>query len=217
MTKKRGFVSVQGPTQAELEEASSPETSPERFFALAERRQRKIALRIAQNPNAPSALLEKLASPGEAILRATNPPALGHTPWTNPEMFRWEVNKAIRQAIASNPSTPPKTLLTLASHFPKEVSQNPALSLAFLEDASVLYQLEPAVLLLLVSTKEFSHLAEQVARHPELRVRILLARDRRTPKALLEKLAADPSEEVRTSATRIQQFMRKGNKPIPLP
>jgi hypothetical protein len=187
------FISIknnENPTEEEAKEASSPTTSPERLVALAYQ-SRELAALVAKNSHAPSPLLEQLAAPGEAIPMMFNPPfrSLRPTPWTDPENYEWMVERETRREIAKNPNTPPKTLLTLACHFPQEVSQNPALSVAFLETPEALYQIDLTALILMLNKPQFSHLTEQVAKHlgPKTRERLLHAPE--TPKALRTQLA----------------------------
>lgn len=193
MSEKTRFITIQKgepPTEAEAREASATTTSPERLTELALKSQ-ALAKLVVQNPSAPSALLEKLSAHGPWVPRMFNPPpySLRPTPWTDPNHYEWTADKETRREISKNPNTPPRTLLTLACHFPQEVSQNPALSLAFLEEPNALYQMDLTALVLMLATPQFSHWAPQVAKHFSPKTKETLRRAPETPQSLREYLA----------------------------
>jgi hypothetical protein len=193
MRDQSDFISIkksEAPTEEEAREASSPTTSSARLVTLAYQNQ-ALAKLVAKNPHAPSSLLAQLAAPGEKIPMMFNPPfrSLRPTPWTDPDDYEWLVEHDTRREIAKNPNTPPKTLLTLACHFPQEVSQNPALPVALLEAPDALYQIDLTALILMLDKPQFSHLTAQVAKNigPKTRERLLQAPE--TPKKLRTQLA----------------------------
>ena len=190
MRDNPNFITIKNASEEEAKEAASPTTSPERLVELAYQSQ-ALAKLVAKNLHAPSSLLEQLAAPGENIPMWFNPPfrSLRPTPWTDPDKYEWLVDKDARREIAKNPNTPPKTLLTLACHFPQEVSENPALSVAFLEAPDALYKIDLTALILMLDKPQFSHLIAQVAKNigPKTRERLLHAPE--TPKALRAQLA----------------------------
>jgi hypothetical protein len=102
------------PHSATLEaEAGNENTSPQRLVELAGISP-ELARRVAQNPNAPSELLQKLSQHSDRFTR---------------------------QNVTANPNTPIEILLELAASFPEVFLENPILPLLQLEKPDFLQTL----------------------------------------------------------------------------
>jgi hypothetical protein len=105
-------------------------------------------------------------------------------------------NKAIRNAIARNPNTPPDILVEYFYEFPAHVLHNPALELILLENPDFFNEL--------VSNNPFVFndelplfFVEWASRHPKESIRDSVASSTQTPSHLLAYLAADNNDDVR--------------------
>lgn len=106
------------PTQEELQEAASPRTAPERLKELAQKMW-SLARVVAKNSSAPPELLEWLGRGDDSST--------------------WE-------ALAENPSTPPRLLLRLSHHFPQKLLENPVFPLLFVEEPGLFQEIPVSML-----------------------------------------------------------------------
>ncbi|MDO7874533.1 hypothetical protein Q5H93_07305 [Hymenobacter sp. ASUV-10] len=101
---------------------------------------------------------------------------LAQDPATSPqqlaELARGANSRAIKQAVARNPNTPPADLLHLAGRYWADFLENPVLPLLLLEDPGLPHRLPLRVLRALVRREEVPPLILQtLARHPDREVR----------------------------------------------
>jgi hypothetical protein len=152
-------------------EAALETTSPERLKALA-RESVTLARIVAENPVAPAELLKVLAT---------------------------STDEAIKQSVTANPNTPIENLMTLGAKYPKLLRENPIFDLLLLENFNFLEQMPPETLVGLLSLPE---ILEKLARKPlsrlDLHVRVELAKNPNTPINILEILAHDQDQDVRS-------------------
>jgi hypothetical protein len=173
------------------QEASNPETTPERLEELA-KESAALSRLVARNPSTPQHLLKNFASSADEML-----------------CF----------AVAQNPSAPKTTLFKLGERFPRALIQNPVLSLFLLEDAGLL-QWPDKTLLALLSLKELSaEFLEMMSSARSYVVRQRVAMHENVGLATLYQLARDEAREVHESAIKnplfpgeLRELFAKANK-----
>jgi hypothetical protein len=154
------------------DEASSSETTPERFIELSALSD-ELALLVAQNPCAPSTLLTTLLA-----YKKDN----------------------IRHAVVQNPNTPVVKLLLFAEKYPRAFQENPLLPLLLLEDPNFFKRMNNAVLLALMGEAlPYQPLAEYAATHAHRGIRQLAAEKVTNPE-LAKNLLTDSERDVANSA-----------------
>lgn len=156
------------------QEASNPDTTPERLEALSQE-SAALARLVAKNPSAPQRLLREFATSSDEMLCFS---------------------------VAQNPSTPKLTLFKLGERFPRALIQNPVLSLFLLEDAGLL-QWPDKTLLALLSLRELSAgFLEMMSGARSMLVRRRVALHENIERETLYRLLRDESEEVHQSALK---------------
>jgi hypothetical protein len=155
-------------------EAKNPETSPERLEALLTA---GYARAVAQNPSAPTSILERLSR---------------------------SVDPEVKGLVAENPNTSLPTLFHLGVSYPSRVVRNPLLPLILLENPGIFSGIPQESLRFMLTKKDipeaFLEWAYQNIKH--LRIREAVARNPKTPASLLEELLFDASETVREGAAK---------------
>jgi hypothetical protein len=100
---------------------------------------------------------------------------------------------ALIELIASNPNIPPDLLRVFCRRHPNEILANPSLPLIFLENPGFLHELEPDVLMALLSHPSCpTEYLEVASTHSSFIVRKFVAANLRTPIAILLQLSQDP-------------------------
>jgi hypothetical protein len=149
--------------------AQDPEASPETLLSLLDKDGATNRL-LARHPKASADLLEKLSHSSD---------------------------KATRQAVASNPNTPPPTLVRLGQQFPKEFLANPALDLLLMVSPDLIEQAPEAFLIRLLKQADCpASLLDWAASHSEAKVQLAVAMNAKAPEQALEKLLASKHPSV---------------------
>ena len=105
--------------------------------------------------------------------------------------------------VAKNPNATLQVLSVLAEKFPREVLQNPALSLFLLENPQSLLQLHSRSLRSLLWCEEVPPLILRLcAASPDAALRGIVATCPKTPLDLLQQLSRDPAGDVRSFVAR---------------
>jgi hypothetical protein len=156
------------------QEASSPETTPERLEELS-KESAALSRLVARNPSTPQRLLKEFASSADEML-----------------CF----------AVAQNPSAPKPTLFKLGERFPRALIQNPVLSLFLLEDAGLL-QWPDKTLLALLSLRELApEFLEMMSGARSFVVRQRVAMHENLAPHTLHQLLRDDVREVHEAAAK---------------
>lgn len=151
------------------QEAANEETSRDRLWELA-KISIELARLVANNPSTPPELLQELATSND---------------------------KAIRKGVVSNPNTPVDLLLKLGKDFPKQLLNNPILSLLFLENPNLLNEIPlPTLLKMLKQKKVPVFFLEWAAEHSDIYVLRAVAQHLHTPTIILEKLVINCNDNV---------------------
>jgi hypothetical protein len=163
---------------------------------VAPRRAKYSPVREAQDPNASAERLQELSATGSrarcAVARNLSAPT------ALLERLAEKSGRALLEALAQNPNTPPAALLKAGRLHPEALVTNPVFSLLLLEDPNLLSSL-PADLWcrLLRRSEPPEWLWPFAARHPSPWVRRVAAQAPRAPKEVLALLAEDGVIEVR--------------------
>jgi hypothetical protein len=143
--------------------APDPEATPEILLSLLDKDDATNRL-LARHPRASAELLEKLSHSSD---------------------------RAIRQAVASNPNTPPQTFVRLGQQFPKAFLANPALDLLLMVSPDLIEQAPQAFLIRLLKQADCpTSLLVWAAGHPQAKVQLAVAMNAKAPEQALEKLQA---------------------------
>jgi Ni,Fe-hydrogenase III small subunit len=149
--------------------ASDPEASPASLLALLDR-DHPTNRRLARHPRASAELLEKLSHSSD---------------------------RATRQAVASNPNTPPQIYVRLGQQFPKAFLANPALDLLLMVSPDLIAQAPQAFLIRLLKQADCPpSLLVWAAEHSQAKVQLAVAMNANAPEQALEKLQASKHASV---------------------
>jgi hypothetical protein len=162
----------------------------------------------------PTTMEQKLK---EQATEATTPPEILE------ELAKSE-NATIRKVVAQNPNTPTETLLQLFRDFPHQVLQNPIIDLLILEDPNFLYELYQVNVGIFDRDNLPSFFLKWAIKHPDDKIRIAVARSKKTPQYFLEQLANDNKVNVRccvainsnTPIHTLEKFIQDSNEIVRL-
>ncbi len=130
----------------------------------------ELARLVANNPSAPANLMQQLATSND---------------------------KAIRKGVVSNPNTPVDLLVKLGKYFPKQLLNNPILSLLYLENPNLLYEIPLSTLLKMLKQKKVPvFFLEWAAEHSDINVLKAVAQHLHTSPIILEKLVINCNDNV---------------------
>jgi hypothetical protein len=149
-------------SQKKEQEALHPNTPKERLIALA-KESTALARCVAQNPCAPTSLLEGLSKAPD---------------------------RALREHIAKNPNSPLSVLFSLAAFLPEAFLQNPVLPLLLIERPGFLREMPEDSLCAVLRCRGLTESFLEEAFHTTSSlVRFAIAQNPLTPASLLEKFA----------------------------
>jgi hypothetical protein len=161
------------------QEAKSESTRAKRLAELAEE-STILARLVARNPSAPSDLLKWLGSHNDSTVR------------------KW---------VTSHPGTPPAVLVKLATQFPEQFLENPALDILLLENPNLLNELPIGARRSLVKREKCpTTFMEWLADDEDEGVQLSLAMNPTTPRFILDRLEKSQSSRVQSAA---KQHVRK--------
>lgn len=163
----------------------------------------EVRTAVARSPHTPRALLRPLRRAGASgDLRGYGVPAQP----CDPQVLAWLAAGGVyaRRVAARNPATPAPVLAQLAADVDRSVRQgvarNSAAPPALL--ARLATDRTADVRQLVARHAAAPHVLERLARDPSRDVRFTVARNPRTPPAALERLASDPERAVRQALVR---------------